>query len=128
MRMSPRIAAVVLSNIISAVGLTSSEMPISALGTFLGIVIWGGEGTPKWPARTINEIADKLSQPASTIYQHVRYLGTAPHRYGKPGLGLVETRENPADRRQKLVTLTPAGEALMAKIIEGLENRPGASE
>jgi hypothetical protein len=118
---SPKIAATMMRNVLSYVGLLSAEMPVSVLGTFLGVVIWGGGGTSASPQRTIAELADRLSLPESTVYQHVRYLGTAPHRYGKPGLGLVETTTNPANRRQKFVGLTPAGLALIERIAEVLK-------
>lgn len=112
-----------LTNVLSYVGVSSSEMPISVLNTFLGVAIWGDDGTSKMPPRTIAEIAERLSLPESTVYQHVRYLGTAPHRYGKPGLGLVETKTNPANRRQKSVGLTPAGMSLISRIADVLSPR-----
>ena len=118
---NPRVAAVMLSNVLSYVGLLGSEMPVGVLGTFLGVVIWGGDSDAA--PRTIAEIADRLSLPESTVYQHIRYLGTAPHRYGKPGLGLVEAKTNPSNRRQKIVGLTPAGVELISRISDVLSPR-----
>lgn len=105
-----------LSNVLSYFNIGTSEMPVSVLNTFLGVVIWGGDGSDTSRPRTIAEVAEKIGLPESTVYQHIRYLGTAPHRYGKPGLGLIETTVNPANRRQKLVRLTPEGATLMATI------------
>ena len=109
-----------LSNVLSYVELGSSEMPISVLRTFLGVAIWGDDASAHTQSRTIADLAERLHLPESTVYQHIRYLGTAPHRYGKPGLGLVETIINPANRRQKFVVLTPSGRALISRIAEVL--------
>jgi len=37
---------------------------------------------------------------------------------GRPGLGLVESYEDPVDRRTKMVRLTPKGSALMRSAVE----------
>ena len=113
---SPRIAAVMLDNMLGYVGLGNSEMPISILRTFLGVAIWGNDGSKFAEGRTIADLAKRMNLPEGTIYQHIRYLGTAPHRYGKPGLGLVETSVNPENRRQKFVRLTSSGQELMSRI------------
>lgn len=121
---TPRAAAVMLSNVLSYVGLSSSEMPISVLRTFLGVAIWGSDESENTQTRTIADLAKRLHLPESTVYQHVRYLGTAPHRYGKPGLGLVETKTNPANRRQKFVALTSSGQELVSRIAEVMKPNP----
>ncbi len=51
----------------------------------------------------------------TTVSQHLRYLGYG-YRTGKPGLGLVETRENPDNRRKKVFALTPKGRGLVSQL------------
>ena len=40
------------------------------------------------------------------------------HRLGKPGLGLIEKKQDPVNRRRALLTLTPKGEALARQMKE----------
>jgi hypothetical protein len=41
------------------------------------------------------------------------------NRYFEEGAGLVEGRDNPLNRREKLYSLTPKGRVLLASITKG---------
>lgn len=42
----------------------------------------------------------------------------------KPGLGLVDMREDPTDRRYKVLSLTPEGRQLSARIVQAIQGAP----
>jgi hypothetical protein len=48
-----------------------------------------------------------------------RYVSafSAPVVEGRKGLGLVEAKEDPMERRKKIIRLTPKGRAVVKKIL-----------
>lgn len=54
----------------------------------------------------------------SSVSRNVTTLAEGFPLKGKPGMGLVESYEDPAFRRRKLVRLTKKGEELIAKLEE----------
>lgn len=71
------------------------------------------------PNATMTTIGEKSNLTLSQVSRHVERLG---HRWGREaGHDLVETVENPDDRRQKLVKLTHKGEKFVQTLI-GLIN------
>lgn len=57
--------------------------------------------------------------------RNVTRLGTKQMRDGRPGLGFVETKENPTDYRVKMLFLTRSGHAMVNKIASALEAHKG---
>ncbi|EFH10614.1 hypothetical protein HMPREF0731_3165 [Pseudoroseomonas cervicalis ATCC 49957] len=62
----------------------------------------------------------------SAMSRNVGLLGSTGYRNGvkqvvAEGLGLMVTFEDPADRRQKLVSITPKGRAVVARALDCLE-------
>ncbi|PZU83088.1 MAG: hypothetical protein DI528_17985 [Shinella sp.] len=55
-----------------------------------------------------------ISQPA--VSRHVMALGER-NRHGEPGLGLILQRRDPFDARQITLHLTPAGKALVERLL-----------
>ena len=47
------------------------------------------------------------------------------HRRGEPGFGLVDTEEDPMDRKQKFVQLTQKGERYKTMLLEIIEGDSG---
>jgi len=66
----------------------------------------------------INELAEALEQPLPAASRTVSSLVDR---------GLVQRREDPDDRRAKVLTLTPAGRALMDGLAASLADRVEAS-
>lgn len=60
------------------------------------------------PGITMKEMADRLGISQSSSSRIVAALGKW-HRLGKPGYDLVEASEDPAERRRKIMHLTPKG-------------------
>lgn len=67
-------------------------------------------------------------QPGLTVSELLKLLNITKQSLGRvvnelTERGLVETRQGRSDRRQKLLTLTPAGKALEDALFEGLRER-----
>lgn len=64
----------------------------------------------------ILELADKVSVSNSSISRNVAALGDW-HRSQRPGLMLVKTVNEQADRRRKAITLTKKGETVVGLVV-----------
>ena len=92
------------------------DIPIQTLSVFLYVSVNG-------PQCKQTDLTEWLGMAQSTVSRNVSYLSKR-NRLGKAGLGLVESMENPDDRRYKIVRLTPKGQKL-AKLLDNLENVDG---
>jgi len=74
---------------------------------------------------TVKDIATKLGIAQSSASRNVAALSKI-HRKGRPGHDLIRAMENPMDRREKFVELTPKGIRVAATIDEILtvDRRP----
>jgi DNA-binding MarR family transcriptional regulator len=72
---------------------------------------------------SLGELATRLGIAQSSASRNVAAL-SAWHSFGKPGLDLVEAREDPRERRRKLVTLTSKGHALVETLRDILDPAP----
>ncbi len=91
------------------------ELPLGIAVTFLGVALWEDEEDADGSPLTLEDLAIRVGMSPTTISQHLRYLGEN-YRFGKPGLGLVETWENPHNRRKKIAGLTPKGNGLVRQL------------
>nr|WMM95521.1 MarR family transcriptional regulator [Methylophilales phage MEP433]WOZ55690.1 MarR family transcriptional regulator [Methylophilales phage MEP434] len=64
---------------------------------------------------SMQSISDKLSIAQSSVSRNVFKLSTV-NRHRVQGLGLVESYEDPSERRRKLVKTTAKGRKLFAKL------------
>lgn len=82
-------------------------------------------------AQTIHVLLEVAIQPDITMGGLVKKTGLAQascsrnvsllsirDRHDRPGLGLVESEEDPAERRRKIVRLTPNGQELIALLAD----------
>ena len=76
------------------------EIPSQAINAFLYIVLHEG--------CSVKDIGEALNLRQSSASRNVALLSKM-HRLGKPGLGLIEAKEDPRDRRWKTVNLTARG-------------------
>jgi DNA-binding MarR family transcriptional regulator len=93
----------------------SRDVPVAIALTFLGAAIWETPEDQAGESLTLEELAVKVGYSATTVSQHLRYLG-AHYRVGKAGLGLVETHEYLHNRRRKVFRLTPKGRGLIRQL------------
>lgn len=84
------------------------EIPIQTAHVFVTVALI--------PGITMREITDRLNISQSTTSRNVTALSKW-HRLNKPGLDLVKAEEDPAERRRKVVNLTPKG-VLLAKALK----------
>lgn len=64
---------------------------------------------------SMGELAQRLAIAQSSASRNIAALSDW-HSFGKPGLGLVEAREDPRERRRKLVSLTAKGRAFLHRL------------
>jgi len=91
------------------------DLPLSVTLTFVGVALWERRPDHEGEPTTLEELAVKVGIPATTISQHLRYLGDH-YREGRPGLGLVETEEFRHNRRKKVFHLTSKGRGLIRQL------------
>lgn len=86
------------------------EINAALINTFLGVCLWG-EDPHGATEISITELAGRIGLPETTVSRHVRYLGQQ-ERVGVEGMGLLDTKVHPVDRRRKIVFLTRTGRNL----------------
>jgi DNA-binding MarR family transcriptional regulator len=64
---------------------------------------------------SIGALAQRLAIAQSSASRNIAALSDW-HSFGKPGLGLVEAREDPRERRRKRVSLTAKGHAFVHRL------------
>lgn len=69
------------------------------------------------PGVTMKELGERLGISQASCSRNVAALSKV-HRLDKPGYDLVYAVEDPAERRRKIVRLTPQGEQFMAQLLE----------
>ncbi len=67
------------------------------------------------PDLTITELAKLTGQASSSVSRNVAALGKT-HRKGLPGLDILMAVEDPMDRRNKRISMTPKGVMVMNSI------------
>lgn len=66
---------------------------------------------------SVKDIATRLGLAQSSASRNVAALSKF-HRKGRPGHDLVKADENPMDRREKLIHITPKGRRVAESIVE----------
>lgn len=69
------------------------------------------------PGITMGQLMKKTLLSQSSCSRNVSLLADW-NRHGYPGLGLVKTKEDPTERRRKIVTLTLKGRELVALLAD----------
>ena len=70
--------------------------------------------------RSLRELTDLLHTPQTTLSRHLLDLGPRD-RKGREGLGLVDIRPDPHDRRRNFYYLTRKGQALLETLTSRME-------
>jgi DNA-binding MarR family transcriptional regulator len=84
-----------------------AQMPPQMMQTFLWVCVHDGI--------TMKDLADRVGISQSSMSRNVAAL-SKQHRLGKPGYDLIAATEDPAERRRKIVTLTPKGKRVAASL------------
>jgi DNA-binding MarR family transcriptional regulator len=85
-----------------------AQMPVGQIEFFLNAA--------KMQPCTLTEIAQACDAKMTTASRYLANLA-AVGQFKETGLNLLKAQENPMNRRQKLVELTPEGERLLETIV-----------
>jgi DNA-binding MarR family transcriptional regulator len=91
--------------------------PVTLIEAFLAVCIEEG--------LSVQEYAKRAKIPVTTMSRHLLDLGDR-NRKMKPGLGLVTSRTNPLNRRQREYMLTERGRSLLGKMTLVMQRIEGA--
>lgn len=100
-----------LSAAIQLIRDVDSEMPLGQIMFFLTVA--QNEG------KSLREIAEACGFLVGTASRYMANLMFIPKYRQNAGVSLIHAYDNPTDRRQKVVVLTPAGKKLIEGLIEG---------
>jgi len=75
----------------------------------------------------MSQVRDDAGISQASVSRNCAALGKI-HRKGAPGLGLIKAEEDPMDRKHKIVSLTPKGEAFIDTLRDILEDRGERSD
>lgn len=87
------------------------RMPLRCVQAFLAVALHPGE--------SVTELSRLCDLNVNTMSRNLRDIGERD-RWGGAGSGLVVGKSNPQDARERAYYLTPAGEAMLRKILERL--------
>jgi DNA-binding MarR family transcriptional regulator len=90
-------------------------MPIQMLQTFLAVA--------RQPGITMHQLGEILQTSQASCSRNVAALGKW-HKFGEPGLDLVEAVEDPVERRRKIMFLTPKGRARVQEVLSAITGKP----
>jgi DNA-binding MarR family transcriptional regulator len=74
---------------------------------------------------SVTEYAKRADIPITTVSRILIDMGERDRHY-EEGAGLVESRDNPMNRREKQYYLTPKGRALLAAVYKGAASQKNA--
>lgn len=104
-----------LVRVLEAFRVLDPDLPIQYALSFLTVA--RNEGM------SIRDLSERLGIAQSSSSRNVAALSKW-HSFGKAGLDLVQAVEDPRERRRKILTLTPAGQALADRLAELLHDGP----
>lgn len=87
------------------------DISFSVAHVFLLVAHAGDDGI------SLTDIADKAGLGLSTVSRHAAYLGKI-NRHHEEGLQIIQTHEDPMERRRRLATLTGKGKAFMNQLMK----------
>ena len=88
-----------------------NALPLQYVQTLVAVMIE--------PDMTTNEIAEATGIAPAMVSRQLADCGRV-NRYHRPGYGLVETREDPMDRRFHRTNLTATGRAMAGQVINAM--------
>ncbi len=100
-----------LGAVIQLIRDVDSEMPLGQIMFFLTVA--QNEG------KSLREIAAACDLLIGTASRYMANLMFIPKYRQNAGVSLIHAYDNPVDRRQKVVVLTPAGRKLIEGLIAG---------
>lgn len=85
----------------------NAEMQAQQMAIFLAVAAK--------PDLTVTDIANATGHSTSSVSRNIAALGKT-HRKGLPGLDILVAVEDPIDRRNKRIRMTPKGARVMAAL------------
>ena len=101
-----------VEEIIKKISELDSEMPLGQIKFFLAVA--KNEGS------SLRDITAQCGLLMGTASRYMANLMFIPKYRQNAGVSLIHAYDNPVDRRQKVIVLTPAGKSLVEGLIEGL--------
>jgi DNA-binding MarR family transcriptional regulator len=89
----------------------NGRMPLRCVQAFLAVAVYPGE--------SVSGYAKRCRLSVSTMSRNLLDIGPRNRNFGD-GLGLLQSRDNPDNRRERIYALTPAGLALLNKVLSAL--------
>lgn len=90
------------------------ELPLQTVAVFVAVALK--------PGITMKDLGPLVGLSQASISRNVAALAKT-HRLDKPGLDLLIAREDPVERRRKIVELTPKGRGVLSALLAALEER-----
>lgn len=87
------------------------DIQFSVAQVFLMVAEAGDEGV------SLTDIADRGNLGLSSVSRHIAALGKINRRH-EEGFGLIQTHEDPMERRRRLCSLTPRGKAFLHQLVK----------
>lgn len=104
-----------LVRVLEAFRTLDPDLPIQYALSFLTIA--QNEGM------SIRDLSERLGIAQSSASRNVAALSKW-HSFGKAGHDLIQSEEDPRERRRKILTLTPKGHELAARLADLLHEQP----
>jgi len=86
----------------------NGRLPLRCVQAFLAVA--------QRPGQSVGDYARQTTLSTSTMSRNLLDIGER-NRYDEKGYGLIQGRDNPNNRREREYYLTPAGEALLRKVL-----------
>lgn len=101
-----------LMNLVEELRKLDPEMQLQTVQVLLAVAHAGDAGVP------MTNLADNLGISQASASRNVAALGNKLNRHKQPGLGLLESKEDPADYRRKIVKVTAKGNRMIERLVE----------
>lgn len=88
------------------------DMPIGVPWAFIHVAIHEGDN-----GISLSDLAERADFGLSTASRYIAALSKI-NRHREDGFNLVVMHENPMERRQKLISLSPKGRAFLNRLLE----------
>lgn len=101
-----------LEEVFRKISEVDAEMPLGQIKFFLAVA--KNEGS------SLRDITAQCGLLMGTASRYMANLMFIPKYRQNAGVSLIHAYDNPVDRRQKVIVLTPAGKKLVEGLIEGI--------
>lgn len=101
-----------VETVINRISEIDNEMPLGQIRFFLAVA--------KNEGQSLRDITTQCGLLVGTASRYMANLMFIPKYRQNAGVSLIHAYDNPVDRRQKIIVLTPAGKKLVEGLIDGI--------